>query len=73
MRHSEKRRKTRSLIVLVLEIIMVIVMHAIKINKTAAAAGPLPTAAGQLPANVQQFPTGHDLLVIPKSSRHVSF
>jgi hypothetical protein len=63
MRHSEKKRKTGPLIVLGLEIMVIIVMHAVKINKTE---GGMKTVA-----SMQQFPGGRVLSGTPKSSRHV--
>jgi hypothetical protein len=65
MRHSEKKRKTGPLIVLVLEIMVIIVMHAVKINRLA------PGAEMKTGATVQQFPAGRVLLVTPKPPRHV--
>jgi hypothetical protein len=63
IRDSEKKRKAGPLIVLVLEIMVIIVMHAVKINKTGA--------TGETGAMVQQFPAGHVLLGTPKPPRHV--
>jgi hypothetical protein len=63
IRNSEKKRKTGPLIVLVLEILVIIVMHAVKIDKTGAS---MQTVAG-----MQQFPAGRVLWGTPNSSRHV--
>ena len=75
MRHSVKKRKTGPLIVLVLEIMVIIVMHAVKINKTGAgrtgASIETGAAVQQTGAAVQQFPAGGVLLGTPKPPRHV--
>jgi hypothetical protein len=78
MRHGVKKRKTGPLIVLVLEIMVIIVMHAVKINKLSPGARQAPAAVGQLPAGMQQFPAGMQqfpagrvLSVTPKPPRHV--
>jgi hypothetical protein len=71
MRHGVKKRKTGPLIVLVLEIMVIIVMHAVKINKLSPGARQAPAAVGQLPPGMQQFPAGRVLSVTPKPPRHV--
>ena len=69
MRHSEKKRKTGPLIVLGLEIMVIIVMHAVKINKTEKA---MKTVTGvKTVASVQQFPAGRVYLGTPNTFRHV--
>ena len=75
MRHSEKKRKTGPLIVLGLEIMVIIVMHAVKINKTEKAmktvVGMKTVASAKTVASLQQFPAGRVYLGTPNTFRHV--
>jgi hypothetical protein len=74
-KNSVKKGKAGPLIILVLEIMVIIVMHAVKINKTG---GAMKTVAGmktvtgvKTVASMQQFPAGRVLLGAPKPPYHV--